>query len=114
MDRMEDMEVLISNVLRIGVLLSGFIIFIGMILIIVTGDTSYPFGDMNIAWIVWGDPFFAPSHILFIGYLILIATPILRIVASIIIYVKNGDNLFSAITTIVLLIRLVSFTLGMG
>ena len=108
------MEGLLSNILRKGVLLSGCLILLGLTMTVVTGDTTCPNGDMSLAWLVWGDPFLEPSHILFIGFLTLIATPVLRIAASILIYVKARDTPFAAITTIVLLILVVSFTLGVA
>jgi uncharacterized membrane protein len=114
MDNIEEMEGLLSNVLRTGVLLSGCLILLGLIMTVATGDTTCPNGDMSLAWLVWGSPFLEPSHILFIGFLTLIATPVLRIVASIMIYVKARDTSFATITTIVLLILVVSFTLGVG
>jgi uncharacterized membrane protein len=69
---------------------------------------------MDIDWLIRGDPFFAPSHILFLGFLTLIATPVLRIAASIYVYTKLHDNAFTIITTIVLFVLMVSFTLGIG
>jgi uncharacterized membrane protein len=94
------MEALVSNILRAGVLMSGALI--------------RPNGNMNLDWLIMGDPFFAPSHILFLGFLTLIATPVLRIVASIYVYTKLHDNAFTTITTIVLFVLAVSFTLGIG
>jgi uncharacterized membrane protein len=108
------MEALVSTILRAGVLMSGALILFGLTLTIVTGDTSYPNGNMDIDWLIRGDPFFAPSHILFLGFLTLIATPVLRIAASIYVYTKLHDNAFTIITTIVLFVLMVSFTLGIG
>jgi len=106
------METVVSTVLRTGVLMSAALILLGLTLTIVTGDTSFPNGNMELDWLIMGDPFFAPSHILFLGFLTLIVTPVLRIVASIYVYTKLHDNAFTTITTIVLLVLVVSFTLG--
>ena len=114
MSSVKRMEDLVSNILRGGVLMSGVMILFGLTLTIVTGDTSCPNGNMDLDWLIMGDPFFAPSHILFLGFLTLILTPVLRIVASIYVYTKLHDNAFTAITTIVLLVLVVSFTLGIG
>ncbi|MQY82301.1 DUF1634 domain-containing protein [archaeon] len=114
MSSLKRMEALVSNILRAGVLMSGGLILFGLMLTIVTGDTSYPNGNMEIDWLIRGDPFFAPSHILFLGFLTLIATPVLRIAASIYVYTKLHDNAFTIITTIVLFVLMVSFTLGIG
>ena len=114
MNSLKRMEALVSNILRAGVLMSGALILFGMMLTVVTGDTSCPNGNMDIDWLIRGDPFFAPSHILFLGFLTLIATPVLRIAASIYVYTKLHDNAFTIITTIVLFVLMVSFTLGIG
>lgn len=114
MSSLKRMEALVSTILRAGVLMSGALILFGLTLTIVTGDTSYPNGNMDIDWLIRGDPFFAPSHILFLGFLTLIATPVLRIAASIYVYTKLHDNTFTIITTIVLFVLMVSFTLGIG
>ena len=114
MSSVKRMEDLVSNILRGGVLMSGVMILFGLTLTIVTGDTSCPNGNMDLDWLIMGDPFFAPSHILFLGFLTLISTPVLRIAASIYVYMKLHDNAFTTITTIVLLVLVVSFTLGIG
>jgi uncharacterized membrane protein len=106
------MEVLLSRVLRAGVMLSACLMSLGLALMVVTGDTSCPTGGVDTTWFLWGDPFFAPSHVLFLGFLVLIATPVLRIMASIVIYLKTKDWSFVVLTTMVLLTLLVSFTLG--
>ncbi len=114
MSSLKRMEALVSGILRAGVLISATLILFGMALTVVTGDTSCPNGNMDLAWLINGDPFFSPSHILFLGFLVLIATPVLRIVASIYVYAKLHDNAFTTITTIVLFVLVVSFTLGIG
>jgi len=114
MSSLKRMEALVSNILRAGVLISAALILFGLTMMIVTGDTSCPNGNMDLAWLINGDPFFAPSHILFLGFLTLIATPVLRIGASIYVYTKLHDNAFTTITTIVLFVLVVSFTLGIG
>ena len=95
------MEALVSTVLRAGVLMSAALILLGLTLTIVTGDTSCPNGNMELDWLIMGDPFFAPSHILFLGFLTLIATPVLPIMASIYVYMKLKDRAFTTITIIV-------------
>ena len=114
MSSLKRMEGLVSDILRVGVLLSAALILLGLAMMVVTGDTSCPNGSMDPAWLINGDPFFSPSHILFLGFLVLITTPVLRIAASIYVYVNIHDNAFTTITTIVLFVLVVSFTLGIG
>jgi uncharacterized membrane protein len=46
------------------------------------------------------------------GVLILIATPIMRVALSVVVFVLEGDRRFVAITSTVLLLLLLSFLLG--
>jgi uncharacterized membrane protein len=113
-DSVHEMERIISHVLRIGVLLSTVLVIAGLMLASITGDSSCPFGVPELRWMIWGDPFLAPSHVLFLGFTVLISTPVLRIIASILMYLRMRDAAFAAITTTVLLILILSFTLGIG
>ncbi len=49
-----------------------------------------------------------------VGLLLLIATPILRVAVSIVVFVHERDGTFVAITSIVLALLLASFLLGTG
>lgn len=108
------MEMTLSRVLRGGVALSALLLLTGLLLTAYTGDTSHPTGSLDPIWILWGDTFLEPSHLLFLGFLALIATPVLRIIYSVIIFAKKHDLIFTAITSSVLLILLVNFALGIG
>ena len=109
-----DLELFVSNVLRIGVAVSGVLIMIGLGLYMVTGDNSCPTGISTLQWIIYGDPFFAPSHILFLGFLTLVATPLLRVAASVIAYIIEKDWIYAAITGFVLVVLLIGMVLGLG
>jgi len=113
-DELRRMEENLSSILRGGVLASALIIAVGFVLASATGDTSHPFGVMDLRWVILGDPFFSPSHILFLGFLVLIATPVLRIAISALIFLRNRDYTFASITLIVLVILIASFLLGVG
>jgi len=80
----------------------------------ITGDTSHPYGLPDLDWIIWGDPFLEPSHVIYLGFMILISTPVLNIIASILMFIKARDGTFAAIASLVLLILIVGFTLGIG
>ena len=108
------LELFVSNVLRFGVMASGILIMFGLGLYIVTGDISCPTGDSSLQWIIYGDPFFAPSHILFLGFLTLVVTPLLRVAASTVAYVVEKDWVYSAITSFVLVVLVLGMVLGLG
>jgi len=108
------MEALLSHILRDGVLLSAVLVISGLVLTAVSGDTSCPYGSTDPSWVFGCSPFLRPSHVLFLGFFALIATPVLRILASIVVFHRQGDTVFTLITSLVLLILLISFTLKIG
>jgi len=108
------MEAFISRLMRASVLISGLIILAGLSLYLVTGDESCPVNMFDPTWMLYGAPFFAPSHIIFWGFMVLIGTPLLRITLSVGVYAKMKDWEFTGITGVVLVILLVSMILGVG
>jgi uncharacterized membrane protein len=50
--------------------------------------------------------------IISLGLLVLIATPVARVVVSVFIFLKSRDRLYAAITSTVLLLLLLSFLIG--
>lgn len=110
----KQLELFVSNILRIGVLVSAVLILTGLGLFIITGDTCYPNGEASLDWIIYGDPFFSPSHILFLGFLTLVTTPLLRVGASVIAYIIERDWIYAGITGFVLAVLLIGMVLGLG
>jgi uncharacterized membrane protein len=114
MDHVRFLEIMVSRLLRTGVLASGLLMVVGLGLLWATGDASCPAGVMSVSWMLFGDPFLEPSHVLFLGFFILIATPLLRIVASATAHIVERDLVFALLNVSVLLILAVSFVLGVG
>jgi uncharacterized membrane protein len=108
------LEVFFSKLLRLGVVLSGLLMIIGLGLLWLTGNTDCSTGVMTLDWILFGDPFFEPSHILFMGFLILVGTPIFPLIMSTVSFYKTKDWIYTIITSSVLIILLVSMSLGIG
>ncbi len=108
------LELFVSNVLRIGVLLSGLLILLGLGLFVWTGDISYPNGVATLDWIIHGSPFFGPSHILFLGFVILVLTPVSRVATSVAAYAYEHDWTYVAITGFVLVVLVAGMILGLG
>lgn len=88
---MKDPDLAISWLLRIGVLLSAGLITVGMVVHLIGGSGRV---------------------IITAGLLVLIATPVARVVFSIFIFMREGDRLYVAITSAVLLILLFGFAVG--
>lgn len=85
-------EILISWLLRIGVAVSAIFVVAGMIGMVI----HHPAGE----------------HIANLGLLLLIATPVARVAASIVLFARERDITFVIITTTVLVLLLLSFVLG--
>jgi uncharacterized membrane protein len=108
---------IISGVLRGGVLLSAAIIILGVVLFFARTraghsaamTTSIPRTAGNVLQgVLHGDP----VSVIALGLLVLLATPVVRVGVSLVTFVLEGDRLYAAITALVLLILLLSFLSG--
>ena len=128
------MELMISYVLRGGVLVSAAVILCGIALVAVTRDTGYapiqphhlpdilafhptagpgyfpaaPAAVLRAAWV--GKPY----AIIGLGMLLLIATPVVRVALSVAFFLAQRDWLYTGITVFVLAVLLLSLIVGVG
>ncbi|MFX3618681.1 MAG: DUF1634 domain-containing protein [Sporolactobacillus sp.] len=112
--KMNKIEWIIGQVLRIGVILSAVVILIGIFMILVTGHSgyagmTYPITPMAI---LRGLAAFKPYAVLMTGLFLLILTPVLRVVVSIYAFAVEKDHLYVWITTVVLIILLIGMSIG--
>lgn len=112
-------DLIISYVLRGGVLLSAGVILLGVILFYIHYAANSQSIDIqayphSLAAVVQGVTRGDPLAVIALGLLILLATPTLRVIISIGTFALERDWLYTAITALVLLILLVSFLLGSG
>ena len=114
MSEIHRMEMFISRLMRLSVILSGLLIALGILFFLSSGNASVPPNMFDPNWMLFGNPFLAPSHMIFLGFIILIGTPLFRIVASVYVYAKSNDLMFTVITGLVLVVLLVSMVLGVG
>lgn len=117
----QDIEIIVGNLLRAGVIISSAIIVIGAIIYLWQSGHQHPnyhkFEGMNntfysLSYVINGVSKLSGEHIIQLGVLVLIATPVARIVFSIIGFIKENDNLYIIITFLVLFIILGSIFLG--
>lgn len=101
------LQTVIVLILRGGVISSLLLIVLGIVL----GVTDRAFIP-NIADIVNGLVKLHGEAFIATGLLLLIMTPIARVVASLITFALSKDHVFSIITTVVLLVLLTSFFIG--
>jgi uncharacterized membrane protein len=123
-------EEIIGWILRIGVSASAVCILLGVIVLVVTGATGYGGTISNLSHltrytsgaqgrfptapgdVIAGLVQFKPYAIIALGLLLLILTPVIRVAASIVIFLLERDYAYVVITAFVLLILIVSFLLG--
>ncbi len=134
MEPLTRMELVISHVLRIGVLLSAAIILAGILLFALRQDTGYAslhphqlgqllafhqtqgpgYFPTSVPEVLAGTRAGKPYAIIGLGLLLLIATPVLRVALSVFFFLAQRDWLYVGITLFVLAILLVSFFMGAG
>jgi uncharacterized membrane protein len=112
--KIEEMEIIVSNFLRIGVLLSAVIVAIGLIVFLVSGNSGYTgsYFPTTPSEVFKGILLFKPYAIILLGLMILILTPVFRVGVSILVFIKEKDSLYVKITSVVFIILLISFVLG--
>lgn len=118
-------ESVISTILRGGVGISVTIITIGVVLTfvhhrdyfssrpalgqLIDARASY---TASVASVLAGTREGHGQAIVMIGILVLIATPVVRVAASIALFAAEHDRVYVVITTVVLLLLLLSFAIG--
>ncbi len=108
-----DPELFISSSLRFGIYLSASFIGFGLILYFIYGSgypaRTFPYTVTG----VWeGLIRLKPAAIMSFGLLLLIATPIFRVAASTVIFLKERDYLYAVLTFLVFIILIFSLALG--
>jgi uncharacterized membrane protein len=94
-EELERLERVVGRVLRIGSLTSASILAVGLLALVV--------------------PSFAPARtIIRVGLFVLLLTPVARVVASVVEYVRDRDWLFASLAFIVLVIVLASLLVGIS
>ncbi|HLX64187.1 MAG TPA: DUF1634 domain-containing protein [Planctomycetota bacterium] len=123
--RVRKVELLISNLLRIGVIASMIVILIGSIVGLARHSmelsspatfqrltkpgAAFPHSLQDV-----GDGLrhFQGQAIITLGLLLLIATPVLRVLVSVFTFIYQRDRIFTAITALVFCLLILSFVLG--
>ncbi|MEY8442935.1 DUF1634 domain-containing protein [Lactococcus ileimucosae] len=113
-EKLLEIELKIGKILRAGVFISSAVIIIGLAMFVFTGysgysGTTYPRG---LSEIVRGLLEFKPFAWLMTGLFLLILTPVLRVLASIFAFAKEGDRMYVIITMMVLAVLVLAIFLG--
>jgi uncharacterized membrane protein len=118
-------ELIISRLLRGGVLTSLTLVVVGTILSFVHHpeylrsasayhDLTGPRTDAlhSLRGVAAGIQHLRGQAVVALGLVVLIATPVMRVAVSIALFLKRGDRTFAVITSVVLSLLLASFVLG--
>lgn len=108
----------ISRILQIGVLCSSIMIVAGLLLLAMQAGGVIPPSPQAFPHTlgqVWNGLLqLQPQAVITAGLLVLIATPVLRVIASVIVFNKEQDRRYALIALILLAILLTSIMLGKG
>lgn len=123
--RVRKVELVISTLLRVGVVTSLILVSIGFVVMFLQHPQSLLSSDQlslltsmhaefphTIADVFHGVAQFQGQAIIAIGLLTLIATPVMRVAVAIFAFIFQDDMIFTVITTVVLLLLFLSFFLG--
>lgn len=111
---MADIELIIGKIMRIGVIIAAAVMLIGLIMLLITGNSGYYANSYpTTLTAIWHGLFLGrPFAYMMAGTFLLILTPVLRVIVSIYAFFVEKDMLYVVITTTVLLILVVSFIIG--
>jgi len=121
--RDKDIEYRMGMLLISGVSLSGFIVLIGSIIYLyqnkyVTSDYNIFLGEperlRNLYDIIKGAFLLRGRELIQFGLVILIATPVARVLFAVIGFYMEKDRLYTAVSIVVLMILLLSLFAGVG
>jgi uncharacterized membrane protein len=111
-------ELVIAFILRAGVVVSGAIIAVGVLIYYVRAATGHRLPADTIPhtlhMVTHGLATGDPLAIIALGLLLLLLTPVIRVAVSIGAFAIERDWRYVAITTVVLVILIISFLLGKG
>lgn len=103
----------ISIAMRIGVSIAALFMIIGFLLLLVTNNNSInTYNSIDFIELIKNLTNFNPYSFMMLGIFLLILTPVLRVLLSIILFIKEKDKLYTLITFFVLLILIISFIVG--
>lgn len=110
----ERIEKSIGIVMRVGVSIAAIIMIFGFIVLLVTDRSNFEgMSVVSIASIYDGICQLDPYAIMLLGIFVLILTPVLRVVSSIILFAKEKDKMYVVITSFVLIVLICSFCVGL-
>lgn len=117
----DKVETMMGNLLRIGVVLAAVVVLLGGSIYLFRHGTEQPVYQVfrgepddlrSIRGIVSDVAAFRGRGIVQLGLLLLIATPVARVVFSLYAFLRQGDRIYVAVTLVVLTVLLYSLAGG--
>jgi uncharacterized membrane protein len=114
----KEMEIEIGLMLRIGVSISAAVVFLGGILYLFRGAALPDYAHFRadrlttLASVFHGVARFDALSVIQLGILLLIATPVVRVVFCVVGFARQRDRLYVAVSALVLGILIYSLTSG--
>lgn len=111
----ERLEQIVGNLLRIGVLLAAGIVLAGGVWYLADagmGQRDYGHFHAEVRGLQALGSLRGPEAVIFIGLLILIATPVARVIFSLVAFRLERDRMYVGFTAVVLVILLYSIVSG--
>ncbi|ADH64965.1 protein of unknown function DUF1634 [Allomeiothermus silvanus DSM 9946] len=114
------MEILLGNLLRLGVLVAGAVVLGGGLLELISHGSQgvdysvfrgEPASLRSLTSVLQGAVATKPKHLIQIGLLLLVLTPVLRVALSVLLFAQQRDGTFVGITLWVLGVLLYSLAL---
>lgn len=111
-----DMNVVISDVLKYGVVISAVLVAAGVILLFLETPHPFPATVQQLVSTNYGKPTLSfsqlargvgagsPIYLIELGLIVLLATPVARVAASVLMFAAERDRMYAAITLFVLLV----------
>ncbi|RIH82852.1 hypothetical protein Mlute_02363 [Meiothermus luteus] len=111
------MELLLGNLLRLGVLAAGVVVLVGGLLELASHASQAvdysvfrgePVSLRSLMGVLQGAVAAQPKHLIQLGLLLLVLTPVLRVALSVVLFARQRDGVFVGITLWVLGVLLYS------
>jgi uncharacterized membrane protein len=116
----KEMEIEIGLMLRIGVSVSAVVVFVGGILYLIRERVLPDYAHFHataddlrtVHGVLHGVASFDAASVIQLGILLLIATPVARVVLCVVGFARQRDRLYIAVSALVLVILIYSLTSG--
>lgn len=110
----DHIEKRIGLALRVGVAIAAIFMIVGFILLAINFKNNFAgFSEISLISILNGLFDLNPYSFMLFGIFLLILTPVIRVVSSIILFAQSKDRLYTVITALVFVILVISFIVAL-